>query len=382
MRNLRRLPSLLALLTAAVAHAEEAAPAPASAPAAAVPEAKVERSAYDLAVELFVRGDFARARDAFDAVLAAPTSNDEAARARALRDLAERYVKTGARLTFPKSTVDAAKGPTDLPDERTDDEIVSYYLTSIPYGIGVGTYLSLLARADSAAGLVFPILGAVGVTAGAMAYADHAQTRPYGEPQALVSGALIGLQVAIPTVALTDTTSNKETLGIVLAGATLGGAAGLYANHRWATTPGEMSFVGSTALWANVLGMLGGVVANASDKDFAPISLTMVGLGTAVGAAYTRDFAPSIARVRYLDFGAIVGGLTLGGTYAALAGSAGNGETAAALAGVGILGGAGLAVYLTREMHRDEPRRATALQWMPTVAPTTGGATVGVAGTF
>ncbi len=385
MRPRSLLLPLVAALSPFAAHAEEASPAPSatepSATSAPAPSATTS-AAYERGVQAFARGDFQGAQQALDEAIIAPTSEVERARAQALRDLAARYLKTGARLVFPSGNVDATKNPLALPDERTDDEIVSYYLTSIPYGIAAGTYVSLMAGWDSPAGVVFPVLGAVGLTAGAMAFADHERTRPYGEPQAMVSGALIGLQFAIPTAALIDTESGKETLGLVLAGATAGGAAGLYVNHRWGTTPGEMSFVGSTALWSNVLGLLGGVVAGASDKDFAPISIAMVGVGTAAGAAFTRDFAPSIARVRYLDFGAIVGGLTLGGVYAALAASSGNEETAAALASVGVVGGAGLAAYLTRDMRRDEPRRGETLSWVPTFAPTSGGGTVGIAGTF
>ncbi len=385
MRRHAFLLPLAAAIFPFAASADEASPSTVEPPAGiatVVPAAAATSAAYERGVQAFARGDFLGARAAFDEVLAGSASDIDRARAQALRDLAERCVTTGARIVFPSGNVDAQKNPLALPDERTDDEIVSYYLTSVPYGIALGAYVSLVADANSPAGFVFPILGAVGLASGAMAYADHKHTRPYGQPQAIVSGMLIGLQMAIPMNALADTSSGKESLGILLGGATVGGVAGYLVNDRLATTPGEMSFVGSSALWSNVLGLLGGVVAGASGKDFAPISIAMVGAGTVVGGLYAREVAPSIARVRYLDFGAIVGGITLGGTYAALAASAGNEETAAALASLGIVGGAGLAAYLTRDMHGDAPRRGPVVSWIPTVAPTDGGATLGVAGTF
>jgi hypothetical protein len=386
-------PLLAFLALAHAAAAQSAAPAapraateaasPATAPGAPTDAAGVATvDPYEAGVHAFARGDFGAAIRAFDEVLAAPASADRAARAAALRDLAQRYVKTGARLVFPSGNIDAAKNPLALPDERTDDEIVSYYLTSVPYGIFLGIYAADLAGADSAAGVVFPILGAVGLTAGAMAYADSVKTRAFGEPQAVVSGAGIGLQAGIPLVALVDPSESSTVTGMLLATTTMGGAAGWLANRAYGTTPGEMSFVGSAALWSNVLGALTGVVTGAKGDDYAGISLASIAVGTTVGALYARDVAPSIAHVRYIDFGALAGGLAIGGSYLALAGSSGNEHAAAAITAAGVLGGGALATYLTRGMAREESRRATAIQWSPTVAPLPGGATVGVAGTF
>jgi hypothetical protein len=382
MLRIRPLLACLALAHAAAAQSAEPAASPAAAQPAHAADADAPKDPYEAGVHAFARGDFGGAIRAFDAVIAAPASAEQASRAGALRDLAQRYVKTGARLVFPSGNVDAQKNPLALPDERTDDEIVSYYLTSVPYGIFAGVYLSDLAGASSAAGVVFPILGAVGLTAGAMAYADAVKTRAFGEPQAIVSGAGIGLQAGIPLVALLDVDNGTSVTGLLLATTTIGGAAGWLANRAYGTTPGEMSFVGSAALWSNVLGALGGVMTSARGNDYAGISLASVAVGTTVGALYARDVAPSIAHVRYIDFGALAGGLALGGSYLALAGSSSNEHAAAAITAAGVLGGGALATYLTRGMAREESRRATAIQWSPTVAPLPGGATVGVAGTF
>lgn len=389
-----RLRPLLALLTlATVASAQSAvspegpaAPTPAgiaNAPAgAAAVTAEAPADPYEAGVHAFARGDFGGAIRAFDAVLSAPASPERAARAGALRDLAQRYVTTGARLVFPSGNVDAQKNPLALPDERTDDEIVQYYLASVPFGVAVGIYGALLTNANSAAGYVFPILGAVGATAGAMAYADHARTRPFGEPQAIVSGALVGLQVGIPLVQLLDTDGATESLGVGLAATALGGAAGWYANHALGTTPGEMSFVGSTTLWSNALGALTGLMTRARDQDYAGISLASVAVGAAVGARFARDVAPSVAHVRYIDFGALAGGLAIGGSYAAIAGSLSEARTGAGMVALGIVGGASVATYLTRGMAREETRRPMAIHWAPSVAPMPGGATLGIVGSF
>jgi hypothetical protein len=390
MLRIRPLLACLALTHLAAAESAEPAPAtapqaPADAPAtgpASQATAGVPTDSYEAGVHAFARGDFSGAIRAFDAAIAKPASPEQWARASALRDLAQRYVTTGARLVFPSGNVDADKNPLALPDERTDDEIVSYYLSSVPYGIFAGVYLANLSGANSAAGFVFPILGAVGVTAGAMAYADSVKTRAFGEPQAIVSGAGIGLQLGIPLVALLDMESGTSVTGLLLGTTTVGGAAGWLANRAFGTTPGEMSFVGSAALWSNVLGALTGVMTGATGNDYAGISLASVAIGTTVGGLYARDVAPSIAHVRYIDFGALAGGLALGGSYLALAGSGSNEHAAAAITAAGVLGGGALATHLTRGMAREESRRATAIQWSPTVAPIPGGATVGVAGTF
>ena len=373
------LPALATLALSLPASADE--PVAATAPPAETP-AQAEPSTFDQGVEAFARGQFQEARAFFDVVLKAPASADEGARAKALRDLADRYMRTGAHLVFPAGNAVAGKAPSNLPDERTDDEIVQYYLLSVPYGLGLGAYASMLAKADSPAGIVFPVLAGIGLAAGAMAYADHGNTRPYGEPQAIVSGALVGMQLALPLLHYADSSSAKENIGYLLGAVTLGGAAGLGANHAWGTTPGEMSFVGSSALWANVLGALGAAAGRASGDTYAAVSLASVAAGTAVGAIYARELSPSIAHVRYLDFGALAGGIALGGLYFGLTGSSGNAEVGAIVAGVGVIGGGIATAIFTKGMRRDEPRRATAFQWSPTITPTAGGATFGIGGTF
>ncbi len=362
------------------APSEVAPPAVASLPAVA--------SAYDRGVEAFVKGDFQGARALFSEALQTPASSDEASRARVLHELSQRYMSTGARLIFPSGNAKAQGGlPANLPDERTDDEIVSYYLMSIPYGVALGAYATQLMETTSPAGYFFPILGGIGLSAGAMAYADTKQTRSYGEPQAIVSGGLIGLQIGIPIIALAKI-GGTESLGIGLVSVTAGAAAGFFANHTWGTTPGEMSFVGSAALWSNVLGVLGSAAANGANTNWdkmAAVSLAAVAVGTAGGAAFARQVSPSIARVRYIDFGAIVGGIAFGGTYAALAGSDASDSSVRAITlitGTGVLAGAGLAGMLTSGMRRDETRRPGAATWSPSVAPTAGGFTAGVGGTF
>jgi hypothetical protein len=381
-----RQPSpLLRCLAFALAYAIESS-AEESGAASAEPAPTVAATpaptAYDRGVEAFARGRFQDARDRFDEALRSPQSPEDGARTRALRDLADGYLRAGASLVF--ANVGTATPPrlSELPDERTDDEIVQYYLSSVPYGIALGAYASALANATSPAAVVFPVLGGVALTAGAMAYADHRHTRPFGEPQAIVSGGLVGLQLAIPLAVLAGSNSSTENLALFLGSVTTAGAAGYFANRAWGTTPGEMSFVGSTALWGNVLGLLGSSAAGAHGDDLAIVSIASVATGTALGAVFARDLAPSIAHVRYIDFGALAGGIALGGAYLGLSGSSGNGKAGATITGLGVLGGGALAAYMTRDMKRDEPRRATAFQWAPTFAPTDGGVTIGVGGTF
>ena len=381
-----RQPSpLLRCLALALAYGFESSAEELGAPSGAASttvSAVPSQTPYERGVEAFARGRFQDARDLFDEALRATQTTDDAARARALRDLAEGYVRVGASLVFPSNASTKSPRTSELPDERTDDEIVQYYLGSVPYGIALGAYVSMVANATSPAAVVFPVLGGVALTAGAMAYADHLHTRPFGEPQAIVSSGLIGLQLASPLAVLAGSNSATENLAIFLGSVTTAGAAGYFANRAWGTTPGEMSFVGSTALWGNVLGLLGSSVAGANGDDLAVVSLASVATGTALGAVFARDLAPSIAHVRYIDFGALAGGIALGGAYLGLSGSSGNGKAGATIAGIGVLGGGALAAYLTRDMRRDEARRATAFQWAPTFAPTDGGVTVGVGGTF
>jgi hypothetical protein len=67
--------------------------------------------------------------------------------------------------------------------------------------------------------------------------------------------------------------------------------------------------------------------------------------------------APSVARVRFLDLGALCGSLAFGGLYIAAAGRGADVRGATAITAAGIVGGASLAWILTSGMPEDRPLR-------------------------
>jgi hypothetical protein len=279
-------------------------------------------------------------------------------------------------------------------DRRTSDEIVSLYTNAVFFGIFTGAWFDVTAKTTgSTAGVVLPPLLAAGGAAGIVAAIDSGRGLKYGAAQSIVSGMYLGLEEGAvwllwyatqPRVNLSGEAAVSVLWGTTTAGAVAGGIVG----NVVATTPGRASWVGSTALWsAVVLGLGAGTFASTADGGRAALLIGAIGLNAgAVGGLITAaDVSPSIARVRFLDLGGIVGFLVSGGLYAAAANKGGSGQAAAGITAVGTAAGLTTAFFATKGMHDDRPHGAPpdkppAATIEPAILPAPGGGAIGVRG--
>ncbi len=251
-------------------------------------------------------------------------------------------------------------------DKRTTDEISVLYMNSVVYGIGTGAWVGVLAEPESPAGFILPTLAFAGASAGIVAVADMGRGLRYGGAQSIVSGMYVGLETGLAWTIWNQARSNyadqwseKTVASIVWGTSTAGALAGGIIGATVGTTPGRAAFVSSTSLWTGaVLGLatVGLTTDDHSQDDNAMLAAAVgVSAGTLGGLLAAGPVSPSIARVRYLDLGALSGGLLLGGLAVA-------GETednaAALLASMGIFAGLGASWWLTSSMHADRPNIA------------------------
>ena len=278
-------------------------------------------------------------------------------------------------------------------DTRTSDEIAVLYLNSLIYGLGTGIVLAVHTEPDSPAEGILPALVLAGGSVGLVATLDHFAELRYGVPQSIVSGMTLGLQQGLVWTTWNQAQSNRrdeweaETVAKVLWGSTTVGAVagGLLATHL-GTTPGRATYISSTGLWTGLVsGLLVGALAD-EKKDDKGLLAAALGLnaGATLGILTAGDASPSVARVRYLDLGAIAGGVVAGGLYLSAADDDPNPDPTMAWTAVGIAAGAGASWYLTRNMKKDlrEGEEEDAPPVRASFVPTAGGGMLSLAGAF
>ena len=284
---------------------------------------------------------------------------------------------------------------------RTNDEIVALYGSSVLYGIGSGAWLATLTKPSSAAGGILPALALAGASAGAVAALDSGKGLAYGVPQSIVSGLDIGFEEGLAFTLWNQARATRadewegSTIASVMWGfSTAGAIAGGVIGGATKTTPGRASFVGSTALWSGIVtGLVAGAASpddeRADDRAFLVAALGL-NAGAIAGAVLASDVSPSIARVRFLDLGALSGALVFGGVYLAAADK--NVDTRAALGvtAAGIATGFGVAWLATASMPEDRLARnddapspgSVVASIRPTLTAMPGGVGLGAAGTL
>jgi hypothetical protein len=282
-------------------------------------------------------------------------------------------------------------------DRRTADEIGVLYLSSIGYGLGTGIWLDVLTEPDSVAGAVMPPLLVAGAAAGVVALVDSGKGLRYGTAQSIASGMNIGFMHGISwllyyqaTATRLDEIDGKNFASLLWGTTTLGAVTGGVIGTINSTTPGRAAFVSSATLWPALVLGLGAAGLSPDDRYRDDHALLFSGLGAAAGTIggvlAAGSVAPTTARVRFLDLGAIAGGLAIGGlAFAALAEESKDGSEILLATDAGILAGLGLAWWLTSDMPRDlgaqKPQTAKPT-FTPTLLPQRGGLGFGAVGTF
>jgi hypothetical protein len=336
---------------------------------------------FDAANGLLLRSEFAAAASAFSNLAKLARSPIEAALAREMSALAQRWQRDG---------VNATTGL--VSDRRSSGEMASLYTSSVFYGVGSGIALVVYTEPDSAAGVILPSLVLGGLTAAGMYALDKKHTMRAGVPQSIIAGMTIGLTEGIAwtywnqaSVDEADEWESTTIVTVIWGSATVGAITGGLIGQRLGTSPGRASMLGSASLWSGtVAGMLTAGVLGDDDEtdDYAMLAAALGLTGGAVGGYFLGEAQnPSVARVRYIDLGGIAGGLVAGGLYISAANEDTDGTAALLTTGTGIAAGLGVAYYLTRNMKQGESLSgAPQASWMPTILPVEGGALAGLQG--
>jgi hypothetical protein len=365
---------------------------PPDAPLALAPLRKEWAERYGIAKALLVEGHFAEANDALSALLRDAATPEERRLAAEFQSVVERWLFDKKELVLSHDLEDSTL-TARRENRRTTDEISFLYVNGVAYGVGTGVFLAVAGDANSPASVILPSLLLGGAGAGAVAIIDHGKGLGYGVPQSIVSGMYLGLEEGLvwslwnqAHVAYYDEWKPGTVAGIVWGSATLGAIGGGIVGTLGGTTPGRASYVESTGLWTGVVsGLLAGATVKREEQaDEVALLTGAIGLnaGALVGVLTAGTVSPSIARVRFIDLGAVGGGLVLGGLYVAAADRDTKPGPAMTATALGVAAGFGGAWFLTSGMRKDRPasRAAdTASGPVPigmSITPTNGGAAV------
>jgi hypothetical protein len=405
----KRVLALAILLSAATASTALAQPPPTSTPTptptpTSTPGETVVReevvrprdpfwqTRYEEARAKLLVGEFQQAADMFASLEETAANEADGRLVHEQKTLAQEWAKKEyafvKRNDLGESTLSAK-----ATDRRTTDELVSLYAYSVFYGVGTGGWLAAQTQPKGAAGVVLPMIGFSGAAVGAVALLDSGRGFHYGVPQAIVSGMNIGVEEGV-TLALwngqqksRDRWDGKTVASIVWIPGTAFAVAGGVIAENLGTTPGQGSWVGSAGLWTGSLaGLLTAAFSDSKQGEPFLAGALALNVGAVAGMLSAGAVSPSIARVRFLDLGAVSGGLLFGGLYVALADKNANGHAGAGMTALGIGAGLGTAWALTAGMPDDRREKkeapAAAVTVRPTVSPVGDGATLGFAGTF
>lgn len=234
---------------------------------------------------------------------------------------------------------------------RSTDELVQLHVTSAGYGMLTGLWLHELSDGDSAWTLTVPAAAVGTLSVGAITWLDRSPGLSFGLPQAIVTDAFIGFEIASAWVwhfrtanGPTDEWSAAQETTLVWGGTTLGASVGVLRYALSPSPPGHAAFTGSVTLWSGALsGLLAAALTSeSSQRDDNASQATALGLeaGVILGSYAGRFLRPSLGWVRALDAGALLGGVLFGGTYLSASGRSVDDRAAMAIGAGGI--GAGL----------------------------------------
>jgi hypothetical protein len=371
----------LALASGRAAGAEP----PAAPDRAAAPSQGTWWQRYVDARKELVAGNYDEADLAFQELSRSATSEAD-------RDRALEMSKLAAALS--ERTKLALYGAPGRP-RATKGEMWLLYASSFLYGVGTGAWYLLQAEPEEALTATLPFAGLTGAPVLAVALVDNYRPFRRGVPQGISAGLYMGLGQGLWVSAYQHARAKRvggtpwdgaEIASALWGGATLGGVLGGAITTGIDTTPGRVSFVASTTLWAGILSRFGAGVVIPDGPRRSETALLVGGigynLGFAGGALLSGVAAPSINRVRIVDLSGLAGGLAAGGLYIAIARSPDQ-RVAFGLTGGGALAGLTAGWLLTSSMtEAGAPKSAKPSTWQPTVTPTPGGGMVGATGLF
>jgi hypothetical protein len=357
---------------------------------------------YKQARDLMMQGKFAEAASMFEKL--ADISQNDLRRAIALEQLRNcNGFRWNGRVLVTKSELETSGLRAKRENLRTSDEIGVLYTTALAYGLGTGVWLgSTIPENAETPDVVLPALGLGGVSIGLVALLDHTVEFHYGQAQAMATGIWLGFEEGLvwalwnqAHVERRDEWKGGTVGGVMWGFSTAGGAAGVLLGAAIPTTPGRVSYVGSTAQWSAIISGLTAAAFSTEYKtrDDNALLTAAIGLnvGAVVGVATASSLSPSISRVRFLDLTTLGGAVLFGGVALAAVDKSSDetaGRTVSGLTALGSAIGFGAGLYATKSMARDElsdkktPHKSSQTQVTPTFSPTKNGWNLGLMGAF
>lgn len=325
-------------------------------------------------------GEFAEAGRALAELAAAAPDAERARVASELGSIARAWQSRGVHLV--NAPLEAREAKAQGRRKRSMDEISGLYLQAVPYGVLTSLTVSALAEADTEAGIFFPMVLFTGASLGAVAMLDQTRLN-YGVPQAIVAGSYIGVEEgALGLWIASDSGADlgrKGVLGTLWSATTVGAIGGGLLSGNLGTTPGQASYVHSGGLWTGLTALLLSFgVAPRDDVHRGLVSGVGYNVGLLAATLTAGAVQPRVSRVRFLDLGAVAGGLTAVGL---LAGAGADEQAAGFGVALGVVGGMATTWYLTRDFSPDTPD-VPGLDVHASLAPVRGGAVLGLNGTW
>lgn len=292
------------------------------------------------------------------------------------------------------------------PRRRSDAEIVDLYVTFGIMGAGIGVWapvstgaLASLSDRDEQLALTGALVGGAGVfLLGAFGLDQIGGGLRMGQPDAIAQGTRFGLVLATLSIGIyasdhsLDTGGVFDMLGIGLLGGT---ALGAVAAFGLEPHPSQTEFTQNTGIWGAILGSeLGALIAPLAYPNYGSeqertqlgFGLPLAGLsvGILTGVALSAAHENFSSRRSWLMTVGALGGAGAGSLIWFLVSQATSSfdvPTWGAISGLGTIGGLVLVGALTS--GDDGARDWDALPDVQvSFAPTVGGATVGLSGTF
>lgn len=339
------------------------------------------RERYHRARTSLIEGNSAEAARELEALAGdAPTDED----AKLARELA----------SVARATARRSGGPEE-PHIRSSDELSVLYASAFIYGLGTSGWVVLLTQPDNFAVAILPFVGITGAAVGGVALTDGYKPFRRGVPHSIAAGLYLGLGEGAWIVGFQHAGATRreddsrwgapEVATALWAGATAGGVVGGFVGALREPTPGRVSFTSSAGTWTGLASGFLGAALESRERSRAEAAFLVGGvgynLGILAGIAFAPLVTPTVTRVRFMDLGAIAGGLVGGGTYAIVANESANVPAGLGCAAAGMVAGIGFAWWLTGGMPHDPPEQQPAgMSLHPLVTPTVGGFMVGVNG--
>jgi len=205
-------------------------------------------------------------------------------------------------------------------DERTDFEIGTLYATSVGYGVGMGSWISLeIGIEDPGVFLIPPAV--LGIAAPVGVYFLDEPDMERGLPSATAVGMLIGAGEGIGIAGHQFVTADEEDewgfIGLARAtaiGSTVGAVGGYLVGYYQEPSPKSSAFVASGVLWGTVAGSMfgygaseAGVGYGRANDDASLGGLIGFNVGLVATGALSMIYYPTYGELGWMWAGAGIG---------------------------------------------------------------------------